>query len=232
MSPEPARGSAGSLAARSPDVRPRGPGGPVVDAVLRVIGVSLVLGGMTAFAQASLPFVLSPWANSAGTWSLAAFALTWWFARSALSSMLSGAASLAALLAGYVVTDELRGFPAGLALMLFWGVAAVVVGPVLGLGAWWLRSRRDALAALGAASIGGVLIGEGISSLLTIADTTPPTYWWGSIGVGVALLLTAARARLRGARAYATAALATAALAAAYVVLTGFGGSLLGKIPN
>jgi hypothetical protein len=158
--------------------------------------LGLTLGVLTAYGQEWLPQEVRSLANSSGSWALAAFLLAL-LATGPRVAAACGALALLALLAGYVLGAGLRGYPSGSALIVFWGLATVFVGPFLGLGAHWVRSGRRTLAALGAGGMGGVLVGEGVYGLAYIADTTYPPYWWGQIAVGVALLCAIAVGRLR-----------------------------------
>ncbi len=155
---------------------------------LLVTVVSLVLGALTAYAQGWLPEQVGSLANSSGSWALLAFLLALLGARPAVAAAF-GSLSLLALLAGYVLGAEVRGYPSSSQLIVFWGAAALLAGPLLGVGASWVRSRRGPFAALGAGAMSGVLVGEGVYGLAYIADTTYPPYWWGEIAVGLALLL-------------------------------------------
>ena len=158
--------------------------------------LGLALGVLTAYGQKWLPQEVGSLANSSGSWALAAFLLAL-FATGQRVAAACGALALLALLGGYVLGAGLRGYPSGSTLIIFWGLAAVFVGPFLGLGAHWVRSGRRTLAALGAGGMSGVLVGEGVYGLAYIADTTYPPYWWGQIAVGVALLCAIAVGRLR-----------------------------------
>src|SRR5690242_17357335 len=84
-----------------------------------------LLGMLTAYAQGWLLDALGPLANSAGTWVLVAFALAL-LGRGPGRSVGYAATSLIVLLVGYVVADDLRGFPSSLFTTLFWIVAAVL----------------------------------------------------------------------------------------------------------
>ena len=159
--------------------------------------MALALGVLTAYAQGWLPERLGSLANSAGTWALVAFILALLVATSAQEAMVFGSLSLLGLLAGYVVGAQMRDVPSSTTTVAFWIAAALVAGPVLGLSAYWIKSRRDLLAATGFGVMAGMLIGEGIYGLTQIADTTYPPYWWGEIVVGLILLLVGAR-RLLG----------------------------------
>lgn len=128
-----------------------------------------------------------------------------------------GFLALITLLGGYVLGAEVRGDPSSSALIAFWGLAAVVAGPVIGLSAYWLKSGRGYLAAVGTGLMSGVLIGEGVYGLTYIADSTFPPYWWGEIVVGVVLLGYVAARRLRQLKPAAAAVVCSLVVAAAFV---------------
>lgn len=111
------------------------------------------------------------------------------------------------------------------------GVAGVTVGPLVGLGAHWLRTRTDTRAALGVGGMAGILVGEGVYGLTVIAETTAPAYWWSSIALGVVRLVAAAALRLRGALPSVLALVTAALIAGAFVVAYVYGGVLIGFAP-
>lgn len=203
--------------------------GPARAALIAVV-CGVAAGGVTAVAQGALPAPLASLANSSGSWTLLAFALAL-PAPTALSGAVCGAFSLAAMLAGYVLTDLLRGYPSSTGLMVFWGAAALLAGPVLGLGAQWLRRRPGTRAALGLSAPCGVLIGEAAYGLLVLAGSTHPLYWWGQAGVGVLLLAAGAVWKLRGVGVIVQAVLFTGAVAAVFPVLYLHGSVLLLLVP-
>ncbi|MBA3425053.1 MAG: hypothetical protein H0U04_11065 [Rubrobacter sp.] len=178
--------------------------------------LGLLVGVLTAYGQEWLPEEMNSLANSSGSWSLMAFLLAL-LAASPRTAAACGALALAALLGGYVLGAEVRGYPPSSALITFWGLAAVLVGPFLGLGARWVRSGPAPLTALGVGGVSGVLIGEGAYGLLFIADTTYPPYWWGEIFAGVVLLCWVATWRLRRLVPVALSAVVSIAIAAAFV---------------
>ena len=195
---------------------------------LTVAGLGgLLVGILTSIGQGALPDLLSPVANSAGAWCLAAFALAL-TDREPRRAALLGALALAAMLAGYAVATALDGNVLSTRANVFWGAAAVVVGPVLGVGAAWLRGSSPVLAGLGISPIAGILIGEGIYGLTVIADTTPAAYWAAQMVVG-SLLLIAVAAHLRVLRAIVLMCAATAVVAAAFYVV--YSGNLLSLLP-
>lgn len=196
-----------------------------------VAAAGLALGVLTAYAQGWLPDEIGSLANSSGAWTVLAFGLAWWAAAAGRSATAAAAGVLAllTLLAGYVTGADLRGFPSSTALMVFWGAAAVVVGPVIGLAAAWVRSGPLVRAALGAGAVAGVLVGEGVYGLRSIADTTYPPYWWGSIVAGLVLLVAVIARRRLPVRAAALAVVVTAVVAAAFVVI--YSADLISVLP-
>jgi hypothetical protein len=194
--------------------------GSTVRAVLRSAAVAIValaLGVLTAYAQGWLPQQMGSLANSTGSWALVAFALSL-MATSGWLAAVFGSASLLALLAGYLLGAEMQGYPSSTTTVLFWGAAALLAGPLLGLSAFWIKTRRDVLAATGVGAVSGVLMGEGIYGLTQVADTTYPPYWWVEIVVGLILLLAVAWRRLLGVRAVVV-SVGVAVLAAVAFVL-------------
>ena len=67
--------------------------------------------------------------------------------------------------------------------------------------------------------ISGILIGEGLYGLSTIADTTYPPYWSGQIVVGVAILASVAVQRPRQVRRIAIAVACSLLVAASFVAV-------------
>ena len=71
-----------------------------------------------------------------------------------------------------------------------------MVGPVLGVGAAWVRGSDLPRIAVATGVIAGILVGEGAYGLTVIADTTSPVYWTLQLIVGLGIVL-AACIRLR-----------------------------------
>lgn len=174
-----------------------------------------LIGALTSFGQGFLPFELSPLANSAGSWSLAAFLLAMVEVSPRRSAVL-GAVALATMLVGYAVATQLRGFSVGAGLVGFWGVASIVAGPALGAGAAWVRGSDAIRIAAGVALIAGILVGEGVYGLTVVADTTPAGYWVGEMILGLGIMVFAAMRRLRSLRHLAIGIVLTAIVAAAF----------------
>jgi hypothetical protein len=187
--------------------------------LLVAVGAGLAIGIATSVGQGSLPEWLTPLSNSSGSWSLCAFALAL-LERDPRRAALVGFASLVAMLAGYALATELRGYPVGTSMFVRWGAAAVIAGPALGVGAAWLRGPDARRAAAGVAPIVGILLGEGLYGLTLVAATTSVTYWIGELALGLAVVVLAA-VRIRSGRGIAL-MLALAAIASVvfYLVYT------------
>lgn len=159
----------------------------------------VIVGVLTSIGQGVLPDVLAPMANSAGSWCLAAFALAALAVgptnRPAWLGAVLGALALFAMVIGYALASEVSGHAAGTRLVLFWGAAAVVVGPAVGIAAAWFRGGSSR-AAVAAGVIAGILVGEAIYGLTFIAATTPVVYWAGQLVIGVGVAVSAAALRL------------------------------------
>jgi hypothetical protein len=189
--------------------------GPLLRATL--VGVlGLTFGVATAYAQAWLPHEVGSLANSVGSWALLAFLLAF-LGTTPRAAALFGLVALVMLIAGYVLGASVRGDPSSSSLMAFWGLASLVAGPVLGLAAYWVRTDRGHLGAAGIGVMSGILIGEGVYGLSTIADTTYPPYWRGQIIVGVVMLGYVAARRLRQPGSRGVAMLCSVVTAAAFV---------------
>lgn len=154
--------------------------------VLVVLVVAGALGGATSWLQTLLPFAVAPLANSAGSWC----AVAWLSARPAAGpgrGALTSVLALAALVTGYYVVADLRGFGVGAAPVVSWLAAAALVGPFLGVGAVWSRRARGARRVLAALVLPGLLAAEATYGLLVVGATTSTGYWVGE-GAGAVLL--------------------------------------------
>ena len=172
--------------------------GAIVAVVVVTVG-GLLVGGLTSVGQGILPLELASIANSAGSWTLAAFLLCL-VNRVTSRGALLGAAALVAMVVGYALVTELRGFPVSTRLVVFWGLAAVTVGPAVGIGAAWSRGLEPTRRALAAGVLGGILIGEGFYGVTVIAGTTSPGYWVAQAILGLAIVIGSVALRLQTAR--------------------------------
>jgi hypothetical protein len=178
---------------------------PTAVRLILVAIVGLALGALTAYGQDWLPSKLGSLANSSGPWALVAFGLALLLATEMRGAAMIGSLALLALLVGYVLGSDARGYSSGTALVAFWGAAALLAGPLVGIGGYWARSGEGLRPALGIGAMCGVLVGEGVYGLTSIADTTFTPYWWAEALVGAFL---AAWLVSRGSRRLRTASIA------------------------
>ncbi len=157
-----------------------------IRAAAGVVVVAGAAGSATSLLQTVLPHAVAPLANSAGSWCLVA----WLLARRA-SSPARGAASavgaLLALVAGYFVTADLRGFGVATTSVGLWVVAGALVGPPLGAGAVRSRTAPGWLRVLAALVLPALLVAEAAYGLLVVGSTTSTAYWVGEGVVGLVL---------------------------------------------
>ncbi|GAB2867397.1 DUF6518 family protein [Nocardioides pacificus] len=184
-----------------------------------VVGASLLLGGLTSWAQGLLPDALASFANSPSGWT----ALTALLVAAARPSPAWGAAlgmaSFVALVLGYTVASQLRGLAYD---PVFWGVVGVIAGPFVGAAAAAIVGGRALHAALGAGALAGVLVADGIYGLTVVGSTTSPVYWILCLVAGAVLVgVTALRLRTPAAAAgvVVCTAAATGVLSLGYDVL-------------
>ena len=179
-----------------------------------VVLLSILLGGATSWAQGALPSELRSFANSATGWTVLTVLLVFWSRARTGSAAVLGAVSFVLLVLGYAVASQLRGLwydP------LLFSAVGVVVGPFVGVATSWLRAT-GVRAALGAALLAGIGIGEAIYGLTVVRETTSPVYW-SVIGVAaLALLVGLLVRRIRGALPVVLATGGTAAVALVFVV--------------
>jgi hypothetical protein len=140
-------------------------------------------GALTSFGQSWLPDELRSLANSSGSWCAVAFGVAL-LPRRPWGCVLAAVLGLLGLLAGYEATSVARGFAVSTGTVAEWVLAAVLVGPFLGVGAAGVVARRPWPAALGTGVLAGVLVGEGVYGLTVVADSTSPVYWTLSLVAG------------------------------------------------
>jgi hypothetical protein len=173
--------------------------------------VGFVAGALTLWSVPHLPFALEPLGNSAGPWVLVAFAVAL-SARRTGEAMVLAVVALAALVFGFYVAEAYRGWPVSRHQVVFWLMASVVIGPLVGAAAGWLRHGALAQAGLGAGVLGGLLAGEAVYGLSVLKFSTPSDYWHVQFFVGVALAVVLAARRGIGALALSATACVTVGL--------------------
>lgn len=156
-------------------------------AKLTVAGtVGLAAGAVTERSFLHLPFNLEPLSNTAAPWVLVAFAVAL-IAPSMGESLMLSLVTLIALVVGFYVAQALRGWPVSREQFVFWSPISVIMGPLIGLAAGWIRHAGRTAGALAAGIIGGLLVGEALHGLTALKFSTSPNYWDVQLLLGCAL---------------------------------------------
>ena len=172
--------------------------------LILAIVAGLGVGAATELSVRHLPDSLSPIGNSAGPWILVAFVMALTAPRLS-ESLLLGLVTLIALVVGFYVAQANRGWAVSHHQVVFWSLASLVAGPLVGLSAGWLRHAGRTAGAAGAGVLGGVLVGEALHGITKLQYSTPARYWHVQlvVGVGLAVGLALWRARRHPASALA-----------------------------
>lgn len=168
-----------------------------VRAVLIVLVTAAVWGGLTSLGQQYLPDELRSLANASGPWFAVVMGSIFVARPRPALAIILGILAFIVMNEAYGVVSRWRGFPYGGGLSSIWNIIALVVGPVAGIAAIWLRSSRPVLIALGAAAPAAVLIGEGLYGLTVVSDTTSPVFWSIELAAGLCLIAVTAVLRIR-----------------------------------
>src|SRR6201992_2914697 len=155
---------------------------------LLVVVIGLGLGALTGLGQAWLPQSSASLANSGASWAAVAFVLAL-FATGTGRAILWGLLGLAGLAGGYYLTATSRHVPKSPTSIRFWMLAAVIIGPLLGLAASWVRRGSPLTAALGTRPAAGLVGGESVYGLTAIAGRTSSRYLDIQLAVAVVLLI-------------------------------------------
>lgn len=193
----------------------------VLWSALAVVGASLLLGGLTSWAQGVLPSALASFANSPSGWTALTALLVAATRPSPVTGAVLGVVSFVALVLGYTVASELRGLAYDPVL---WSVVGLIAGPFVGVAAAAVVGPRAVQAALGAGALAGVLVADGIYGLTVVSSSTSPVYWTLCLVAGAALVagtVTRFRTPAAAVGVVASAAAATAVLSLGYGVLNG-----------
>jgi hypothetical protein len=162
------------------------------------ITVGAATGAVTEWSVLHVPFSLEPLTNTAAPWVLVSFAVAL-TARWMGESLLLAVTTLVAEVLGFYIVEALRGWSVSGHQVVFWSVTSLVVGPLVGLAAGWLRHAGSMAAGVAAGAIGGVLAGEAVYGLTGLKFSSPADYWRVQfvLGIGLTLALTLWRCRGR-----------------------------------
>ena len=150
---------------------------------------ALTLGGLTSWAQLALPPALAPLANSVSGWTLVAVLLVALAGGGRTSSAVLGMVAFAGLAIGYGLVSTERGYffdPST------WVAVGAVAGPVVGVATTTALSGPGVQRAAGVAVLPGLIAGDGLYGLTSVASSTGSSYWLGALlaaGAGLALSL-------------------------------------------
>lgn len=125
---------------------------------LAALVIGLAIGAVTEW----FPSDVIAASTSGGPWVLVSFlvALT---AAGIASATARGLACMAGLASGYYAAGTFHTIPPASDMARFWIPVALLIGPLTGLAAGWIRSGAPLLAQIAAGGVPGVLIGESIA---------------------------------------------------------------------
>lgn len=177
--------------------------------------VGLAVGALTLWSVLHLPFSLEPLSNTAAPWVLVAFAVAL-TGRGVGESLVLAIVTLLALVLGFYVAEAIRGWPVSRHQIEFWSATSVLVGPLVGFAAGWLRHAGRRAGALGAGILGGLLAGEAVYGLVALKFSSPAGYWYVQFvlgaGLAVGLPLWGSRHRWRASVSAVTVSVAASAV--------------------
>jgi hypothetical protein len=164
------------------------PQAPAAARAVIVVLTGLAVGVATSVLQQYLD---SPWlalVNAASPWLVPAFvvgAMERW----PLPAAVAGLATCVLEVAGYYVTTSLRGFAVSTAFIGFWGVCAVLGGPLFGVAGCLWRSGSERLRGLGATAVPAAFISEGVIAYGLRLGYTSSMVLFVLLGVAALVLL-------------------------------------------
>jgi hypothetical protein len=125
--------------------------------------LGLLIGTATSFAQIGLNGTWQALSNSASPWLTGAFVAGAIQLRRNWAIGVGLGACLLEVAAYYVITP-LRGHPANYSEIIFWGVCALVGGPVFGWAGWTWRRANSSLRPIGGSFLPATFIAEAIGT--------------------------------------------------------------------
>jgi hypothetical protein len=159
-------------------------------AVVAVVGLGV--GIATSILQ---KYLNSPWdsvVNAASPWLTPMFFLGALWRRPWTAASVALATGLLELV-GYYTTASIRGYPAGHSILLFWGLCAVVGGPVFGTAGWAWWNRTDWRGALGASALPAAFFAEALVAYAIRLHYGSSAILFAVIGAGAAMGLSVVR---------------------------------------
>jgi hypothetical protein len=198
-------------------------------AVAMALAASALTGILTPFGEQLLPHAIRSMANSSGPWALIAFAAIYITGLRGWRAALLGAASFVTMDLSFYVVFESLGLFYPLHFLAFWMLVAIVIGPIVGLSAAWLRSPVPNFRAIAVSAAPAVLAGEGVFMLVRLPGEST-VYAMASLVVGIALFGILSRLLLREARTVALSLAIACAAGTAFFFVYGLIPLLLDKV--
>jgi hypothetical protein len=166
-------------------------------ALTTATAAGLAAGAGTAELQGVVPESFNTVANSGAVWSVVALMVAAAAARSRATAVGAGLLALVGEVAGYYIwVSRVRHLPVLPSEELLWTVAALWIGPIIGLAAFAVRWGPRHHRAWALAAVAGVVAGEGWY-LIRFAGV--PVSGWVELGVAAVLggtAVSSTRARL------------------------------------
>jgi hypothetical protein len=136
--------------------------GRAVRVVLGVVA-ALVIGLVVGAVTERHPSDVIPASTAGGPWVFLSFLVALTAGRIATATA-RGMACMTGLAIGYYGAASLQGFELSTGTAGFWIPLALVIGPLTGLAAGWVRSGPPLLAQIGAGGVPGTLLSEGFAA--------------------------------------------------------------------
>jgi Family of unknown function (DUF6518) len=164
--------------------------------VLIVLAIAALVGQLTPIGERILPESLSSMANSSGPWAMIVITSVYFSRLTGWRGALLAAAAFVVMDGCFYAVFDLLGGYYPRHYLTFWVIVGLVIGPLVGLCASWLRSSRPRLQEIAVAAPSAILVGEGIFMLVRLPGVSV-VYSVASIVVGVLLFVALAALFLR-----------------------------------
>jgi Family of unknown function (DUF6518) len=194
-----------------------------------VVAVAAITGILTPYGEIHLPRSINSAANSAGPWAMITFASVYLSRARGLFAALLGAGSFVIMDLFFYLIFELRVGYYPHRYLAFWVGVAIVIGPLVGLCASWLRSPRALRREIAVAAPSSVLVGEDVFMLVRLPGVST-IYSVASVVVGLALFACLAAWRLRRAHRIGISLMMCAAAAGLFYTVYGLLPLVLNKV--
>jgi hypothetical protein len=190
-----------------------------------IVIVGLATGLLTQLGQSVLPDGWSQVANAISPWLFVAFLVGSRMPDRAWAAA-AGIATLLLAMAGYYAMTELRyGIGGGTSSLIFWGLGAIVGGPVFGIAGHTWRVGPDRPRAIAIGLVAAVAIAEGIYNAVVLSS---PAVGAGFIVAGLLAPVVLGHSREARVWGYLATLPALALGAVGYVVFLGVYGVISG----